>query len=414
MQMALSNLPRAHVPVACTPRRTSCFRSARAVAATAQEVAPAQQLSKPAPHGRLYNFAAGPAVLPVEVLEEAQQGLLNWKGSGTSVMEMSHRGKEFSSIIQQAEDDLRSLLSIPDNYQVLFLQGGASTAFANVPLNLTKAGDSVDHIVTGSWSKKGAQEAQKYCKVNVAAKGDNKHVPAQKDWKLQKQAKYVHYCDNETIQGVEFKSVPDVGETLLVADMSSNFCSKPVDVSKYGLIYAGAQKNIGPSGVTVYIIRNDLVGHAREETPATLDFKVMEGSMYNTPPCWAIYMCGLVFNHMLKNGGIEAMQKTNQAKAKVLYDAIDGSDGFYVNPIDKANRSNMNVPFTIPSSQELEAVFVKEAAAAGMVQLKGHRSVGGMRASIYNSMPVEGVQHLVDFMKEFQESHKQAHWTQPM
>ncbi|KAL0024667.1 hypothetical protein WJX77_007292 [Trebouxia sp. C0004] len=388
MHMSLGQLPRQHAHVTAIPSRSCCKLSVRAVAAT--------------------------ELLPVEVLEEAQEGLLNWKGSGTSVMEMSHRGKEFSSIIHQAEQDLRSLLNIPDNYQVLFLQGGASTAFANVPLNLTKAGDSVDQIVTGSWSKKAAEEAKKYCKVNVAAKGDNKHVPEQKGWKLQKQAKYVHYCDNETIQGVEFKSVPDVGETILVADMSSNFCSKPVDVSKYGLIYAGAQKNIGPSGVTVYIIREDLVGHAREETPATLDFKVMEGSMYNTPPCWAIYMCGLVFNHMLRNGGIEAMKKTNDAKAKILYDAIDNSDGFYVNPIAPANRSNMNVPFTIPMSQELEAVFVKEAAAAGMVQLKGHRSVGGMRASIYNSMPVEGVQQLVDFMKEFAETHQQAHWTQPM
>lgn len=413
MQMSLGHLPRQHAHVTAIPRRSCCKLSVRAVAATERELAP-QQVSKPAPHGRLYNFAAGPAVLPVEVLEEAQEGLLNWKGSGTSVMEMSHRGKEFSSIIHQAEQDLRSLLNIPDNYQVLFLQGGASTAFANVPLNLTKAGDSVDQIVTGSWSKKAAEEAKKYCKVNVAAKGDNKHIPEQKSWKLQKQAKYVHYCDNETIQGVEFKSVPDVGETLLIADMSSNFCSKPVNVSKYGLIYAGAQKNIGPSGVTVYIIRDDLVGHAREETPATLDFKVMEGSMYNTPPCWAIYMCGLVFNHMLRNGGIEAMKKTNDAKAKILYDAIDNSDGFYVNPIAPANRSNMNVPFTIPMSQELEAVFVKEAAAAGMVQLKGHRSVGGMRASIYNSMPVEGVQQLVDFMKKFAETHQQAHWTQPM
>lgn len=347
------------------------------------------------------------------VLEQAQADMLNWQGSGLSVMEMSHRGKEFSSIITKAEHDLRMLLGIPDDYQVLFLQGGASQAFSSVPLNLAAEGDTVDHIITGSWSKKATEEARKYCNVNVAAKGDNKNVPARDGWKLSQGAKYLHYCDNETIQGVEFKGTPDV-DTLLVADMSSNFLSKKVDVAKYGLIYAGAQKNIGPAGVTIVIVRDNLVGHARPETPATLDYHVMEGSMYNTPPCWPIYICGLVFDHMVRAGGLQAMEQANQEKAQVVYGAIEDSQGFYQNPVDPAVRSLMNVPFTIPSSQDLEAVFIKEAAAQGLTQLKGHRSVGGMRASIYNSMPLEGVQRLASFMKEFADQHQQEHWKQPM
>lgn len=337
-------------------------------------------------------------------MEQAQADLLNWHGSGMSVMEMSHRGKEFQSIIDQAEADLRSLLNIPLNYKVLFLQGGASTQFSAIPLNLVPEGASTDYVVTGSWSKKAASEAKKYSTVNIAATGDNASIPAPSSWKLTPNAAYVHYCDNETIQGVEFKSAPDVGDALLIADMSSNFCSKPVDVSKYGLIYAGAQKNIGPAGVTIVIIRKDLLGKARPSTPVMLDFKTHadEGSLYNTPPCWSIYMCGLVFDKMKRDGGIDAVYAQNERKANVLYDTIAASNGFYVSPVDPAVRSLMNVPFTIPSSADLEKTFISEAAKRGMVQLKGHRSVGGMRASIYNSMPEEGIAKLAAFMKEFQ------------
>lgn len=370
----------------------------RAVAAPAAAPAGTGQ-----PYGRVFNFSAGPACLPVEVLEEAQADLLNWRGSGMSVMEMSHRGKEFTSIIERAEADLRVLLGVPDSYKVLFLQGGASTQFSAIPLNLAPEGATVDHIVTGSWSKKAAAEAKKYAAVNVAATGDNKSVPPPEAWNLTPGATYVHYCDNETIQGVEFKAPPEVGGALLVADMSSNFLSKPVDVSKYGLIYAGAQKNIGPAGVTVVIVREDLLGKARPITPVMLDYAVAaaDGSMYNTPPCWAIYICGLVFAKMLRDGGLKAAQAFNEKKAGVVYDAIAGSGGFYQSPVDPAVRSLMNVPFTIPSNPDAEKAFIAEAAKQGLVQLKGHRSVGGMRASIYNSMPLEGVQHLAAFMKDF-------------
>jgi phosphoserine aminotransferase len=357
------------------------------------------------PYDRLFNFSAGPAVLPLTVLEQAQADLLNYQGSGSSVMEMSHRGKEFTNIINKAEADLRQLLSVPDNYEVLFMQGGASAQFAAVPLNLTRHGQEVDHIVTGSWSKKAAEEAGKYCVVNVAAKGDNKSVPARDTWKLSEEATYVHYCDNETIQGVEFKGVPDVGDKVLVADMSSNFCSKPVDVAKFGLIYAGAQKNIGPAGVTVVIVRKDLISNARQDTPAMLHYETLLGSLYNTPPCWSIYVCGLVFEHLLAQGGIEAVHENNKKKAATVYDAIAGSGGFYANPVAEDVRSLMNVPFTIPSNADLEKEFISAATAQGLVQLKGHRSVGGMRASIYNSMPQEGVQALADFMRDFQQKH---------
>ncbi|BDA43334.1 Phosphoserine aminotransferase [Coccomyxa sp. Obi] len=368
--------------------------------------APANGASKTQePYGRVYNFSAGPAVLPLPVLEEAQADLLSWKGSGMSVMEMSHRGPEFMRIIEEAESDLRALLSIPDNYKVLFLQGGATQQFAALPLNLSKPGDTVDYIVTGSWSKKAAEEAGKYANVNIVAKGDNKSVPARDTWKLTPGAAYVHYCDNETIQGVEFKGAPDVGDATLVADMSSNFCSKPVDVSKYGLIYAGAQKNIGPAGVVVVIVREDLVGNARPETPVTLNFKEMEGSMYNTPPCWSIYVCGLVFKHLLAAGGLPGVKANNDAKAKLVYDAIESSSGFYSSPVEPSVRSNMNIPFTIPSSPNLEKAFVSEASKQNMVQLKGHRSVGGMRASVYNSMPLEGAKALAAFMQDFASRH---------
>ncbi|KAI3438601.1 hypothetical protein D9Q98_001024 [Chlorella vulgaris] len=381
-------------------RRVGLSRQAVVVRAVTAEQAPSTTAQ---PYGRVFNFSAGPAVLPVEVLEQAQADLLNWQGSGMSVMEMSHRGKEFQSIIDGAEADLRALLAIPDNYQVLFMQGGASSQFSAIPLNLSAEGDTLDYIVTGSWSKKAAGEAKKYGKVNVVATGDNKSVPDPSSWKLSPDAKYVHYCDNETIQGVEFKAPPVVGDKVLVADMSSNFCSKPVDVSKYGLIYAGAQKNIGPAGVTIVIVRDDLIGNSRPSTPVMLDYKVQadDKSMYNTPPCWAIYMCGLVFAKMRRDGGLAAVQQANEKKAKVLYDAIAGSNGFYSSPVDAAARSMMNVPFTIPANADLEKEFVSQAAKHSMIQLKGHRSVGGMRASIYNSMPLDGVQQLANFMKEF-------------
>eukprot|EP00775_Hariotina_reticulata_P001494 gene1494-1833_t len=353
---------------------------------------------------RVYNFSAGPAILPLEVLEEAQRDTLNFNGSGMSVMEMSHRSKAFEGIIKQAEADLRTLLSIPDNYKVLFVQGGASTQFAAIPLNFTAQGDTVDYIVTGAWSKKAYEEAQKFgLTVNMAAKGDNKSVPARDSWKLSPGAKYVHYCDNETIGGVEFTGAPDVGDVTLIADMSSNFLSKPVDVSKYGMIYAGAQKNVGPSGVVIAIIREDLLGKARAECPTMLNYQIAaeNGSMYNTPPCWPIYICGLVFKHLIKLGGLEGARQRNVAKAGLLYDTIASSNGFYFSPVEESVRSKMNVPFTIPSKPELEKTFVAEATAAKLLELKGHRSVGGMRASIYNAMPLEGVQTLTEFMKEF-------------
>ncbi|KAJ9513787.1 hypothetical protein QJQ45_015514 [Haematococcus lacustris] len=389
--------------VACRASRRAAVR----VCATATLDKPAVGVPKPGSDGRIFNFSAGPAILPLEVLEECQRDLVNYKGTGMSVMEMSHRGKEYEAIIKKAEADLRQLLSIPDNYKVLFLQGGATLQFSMIPLNLTGEGDVTDYIVTGAWSKKALEEGKKYTQANLVAKGDNKSIPAPASWKLSEGSKYVHYCDNETIGGVEFKSVPEVGGRILVADMSSNFVSKPVDVSKYGIIYAGAQKNVGPSGVTIVIVREDLLGNARASTPVMLDYKIHaeNDSMYNTPACWAIYVCGLVFQHLLAKGGLSAVQQNNEAKAKLIYDAIEGSNGFYANPVDPACRSLMNVPFTIPAKPELEKVFIKEAEALGMTQLKGHRSVGGMRASIYNAMPMEGVQALASFMQQFAAKH---------
>jgi len=354
-------------------------------------------------HGRVYNFSAGPAILPLEVLEQSQRDCLNFNGSGMSVMEMSHRSKAFDGIIKAAEADLRQLLNIPDNYKVLFVQGGASTQFAAIPLNFTQEGDTVDYIVTGAWSKKAYEEAAKFgLNVNLVAKGDNKSVPARDSWKLSPDAKYVHYCDNETIGGVEFQSPPDV-DVPLIADMSSDFLSKPVDVSKYGMIYAGAQKNVGPSGVVIAIVREDLLGKARPSCPTMLNYTIAaeNGSMYNTPPCWPIYICGLVFKHLLKLGGLAAAQERNAVKAGLLYDTISSSNGFYFSPVEESVRSKMNVPFTIPSNPDLEKAFIAEATAAQLLELKGHRSVGGMRASIYNAMPLEGVQKLAAFMKEF-------------
>ncbi|KAH7280552.1 hypothetical protein KP509_36G002500 [Ceratopteris richardii] len=360
--------------------------------------------------GRVFNFAAGPATLPASVLKQAQEELYNWRGSGMSIMEMSHRGKEFTSIIQNAEASLRSLLKIPDDYAVLFLQGGATTQFASVPLNLCKPEDTADYIVSGSWSDKAFKEGQKYCTAKVVWSGkSNKYtdLPQPGELSLTPGARFLHICANETIHGVEFKDYPSPGgDTLLVADMSSNFCSKPVDVSKFALIYAGAQKNIGPSGVTIVIVRKDLLGNSQKITPVMLDYKIHadNNSLYNTPPCFGIYVCGLVFSDLLEKGGLRAAEQRNIEKAKLLYDAIDASNGFFKCPVKKEVRSLMNVPFTM-ETPDLEAAFLKEAAAGGMVQLKGHRSVGGIRASIYNAMPKAGVEKLVALMKSFQERH---------
>jgi phosphoserine aminotransferase len=358
----------------------------------------------------IYNFSAGPAVLPQAVLQQAQAELIDWHGSGMSVMEMSHRGKEYMSIHAQAEADLRELMAIPKNYKLLFLQGGAHLQFSMIPFNLLRDKLSADYVNTGEWSKKAIAEAKKFCNVNVVASNADKngtYVPAFDTWKLDKNAAYLHYCPNETIGGVEFNWIPNTGEVPLVADMSSNILSRPVDVWKYGLIYAGAQKNIGPAGLTLVIVREDLLGHADPRLPTMLDYKIhADGdSMYNTPPTFAIYMAGLVFQWLKKNGGIGAMERVNIAKANLLYAAIDASNGFYHCPVNKADRSRMNVPFTLkdaPSTGSgLDGEFLKQADARGLLQLKGHRSVGGMRASIYNAMPLAGVQALVDFMNEF-------------
>ncbi|HAF45455.1 MAG TPA: 3-phosphoserine/phosphohydroxythreonine transaminase [Gallionellaceae bacterium] len=353
----------------------------------------------------VFNFSAGPAVLPHEVLVQAREELLDWHGTGMSVMEMSHRGKEFMGIAAQAEADLRELLHIPKNYKVLFLQGGAHLQFSMIPLNLLRGKLSADYVNTGEWSKKAIAEAKKFCHVNEAASSADRnftYAPELKTWKLDKDAAYVHYTPNETIGGVEFNWVPDTGKVPLVADMSSNILSRTCDVAKFGLIYAGAQKNIGPAGLTLVIVREDLVGHADPRLPTMLDYKIHadNDSMYNTPPTYGMYMAGLVFQWLKKNGGVAAMERTNIAKARLLYDAIDASSGFYACPVAKADRSRMNVPFKTRDAA-LDAEFLKQAEARGMLQLKGHKLAGGMRASIYNAMPLAGVQALADFMNEF-------------
>ncbi|SEO69861.1 3-phosphoserine/phosphohydroxythreonine transaminase [Aquisalimonas asiatica] len=353
---------------------------------------------------RVYNFSAGPAVLPEAVLERAASEMLDWQGSGMGVMEMSHRGKEFVSIAAEAEKDLRDLLSIPDNYKVLFLQGGATGQFAAIPMNLLRGGDRADYINTGSWSEKAIKEAKKYCQVNVAWGADEKtpmHIGAQSEWQLDPKASYVHFTPNETISGVEFHWVPDTGDVPLVADMSSTILSRPVDVSKYGLIYAGAQKNIGPAGLTIVIVREDLIGDVLPETPSVWDYKVQADadSMSNTPPTYGWYLAGLVFKWLKEQGGLEAMATVNKRKADKLYAEIDNNP-FYSNPVDPACRSWMNVPFVL-ADDSLNDAFLKEAAAAGLSTLKGHRSVGGMRASIYNAMPEAGVDRLIEFMQDF-------------
>jgi phosphoserine aminotransferase len=355
---------------------------------------------------RVYNFSAGPAVLPVEVLEQARDEMLDWRGTGMSVMEMSHRGKAFVSIAEQAEADLRELLRVPNNYKVLFMQGGATAQFAAVPMNLAGPDDVIDFVNTGSWSKKAIGEAKRFAKVHVAADAGEPYtsIPPVETWQLSPNAAYLHYTPNETIGGVEFHFVPDVKATL-VADMSSTFLSRPIDVSKFGVIYAGAQKNLGPSGLTVVIVREDLLGKARPGTPTVLDYAAVakDGSMLNTPPTYAWYIAGLVLQWIKRKGGLEAMAKLNQAKAEKLYAAIDSSS-FYRNPVAKEARSWMNVPFTL-AKPELDKTFIEEAKKAGLVTLEGHRSVGGMRASIYNAMPMEGVDALVSFMKEFERKH---------
>ncbi len=352
---------------------------------------------------RVFNFSAGPAVLPEEVLEQAREEMLDWHGSGMSVMEMSHRGKEFVSIAAEAEQDLRDLLEIPENYKVLFLQGGATGQFAAIPMNLLRGKGSADYVNTGSWSKKAISEAKKYCKVNVVASGEASNfmsIPPQSEWQLSDDAAYVHYTPNETISGVEFHWVPEV-EAPLVADMSSTILSRPIDVSKFGLIYAGAQKNIGPAGLTLVIVREDLIGDALPQTPAVWDYKVQADadSMSNTPPTFGWYLAGLVFKWLKKRGGLQAMAELNKRKADKLYAAIDGSD-FYSNPVDPAARSWMNIPFLLADSS-LEKAFLEEAKEYGLMTLAGHRSVGGMRASIYNAMPEEGVDRLIEFMQDF-------------
>ena len=354
---------------------------------------------------RIYNFSAGPAVLPEAVLEQAAAEMLDWHGSGMSVMEMSHRGKQFIQIAAEAEQDLRELMQVPAHYKVLFLQGGATGQFAAVPMNLLRGKGAADYVVTGSWSKKAVGEAKKYCQANIAASGESRNdmgIPPQSEWKLSKDAAYVHYTPNETISGVEFHWVPDTGDVPLVADMSSTILSRPVDVSKFGLIYAGAQKNIGPSGITVVIVREDLLGQVLPQTPMVWDYaqQAENDSMLNTPPCYAWYICGLVFKQLKANGGLQAMAETNQRKAGKLYGYIDGSGGFYRNPVEKDARSWMNIPFVLPD-EKLNEAFLKESKQAGLEQLKGHRSVGGMRASIYNAMPEAGVDALISFMQDF-------------
>ena len=354
---------------------------------------------------RVWNFSAGPAALPEEVLRQAQAELLDWHGAGCSVMEMSHRGKEFTGIIEQAEADLRELMGIPAGYKVLFLQGGATQQFAQIPLNLL-AGRSADYIVTGSWSKKALKEAQRFGNVRCAATTESSaftRLPTAEEIKLDPFAAYLHVCTNETIHGVEISAerIADTGVPL-VADMSSHILSRPVLVEKFGLIYAGAQKNIGPSGLTLVIVRQELLGMAPLTIPSVMDYAVMaeHGSMLNTPPTYGIYIAGLVFQWLKRQGGLQGIAAVNAEKARILYECIDNVGGFYANPVDPDCRSRMNVPFTL-SNPALDAAFLTESKAAGLVSLKGHKSVGGMRASIYNAVSLEGVQVLVDFMNDF-------------
>ena len=357
---------------------------------------------------RVFNFSAGPAALPESVLRQAADEMLDWHGSGMSVMEMSHRGKEFISIHAEAEALLRELMGVPANYKVLFMQGGAMAENAIVPMNMLRGKPGADYINTGEWSKKSIKEAKKYAKVNVAASSEASNftsIPKRDSWQLDPNAAYVHICSNETIGGVEYHFTPDVGDVPLVADMSSSIMSRPVDVSKYGLIYAGAQKNIGPAGLTLVIVRDDLIGQALPITPSAFDYKQQadNDSMLNTPPTYGVYIAGLVFKWIKAQGGLPGMEVHNRAKAALLYDYLDSS-AFFSSPVARGDRSLMNVPFKL-RDEALDEAFLEGAQARSMLQLKGHRSVGGMRASIYNAMPVEGVKALVAYMKEFEASH---------
>jgi phosphoserine aminotransferase len=357
---------------------------------------------------RVFNFSAGPAALPESVLRQAADEMLDWHGSGMSVMEMSHRGKEFISIHAECEALLRELLSIPANYKVLFMQGGAIGENAIVPMNMLRGRTSADYVNTGEWSKKSMKEASKYAKINVVASSEDTkfdRVPKRETWKLDPNAAYVHICANETIGGIEYHFTPDVGDVPLIADVSSNIMSRPMDVSKFGLLYGGAQKNIGPAGLTIVIVRDDLLGGALPITPSAFNSaeQAANDSMLNTPPTYAIYIAGLVFNWIKQRGGLVAMEAHNRKKAAVLYDFLDATS-FYSSPIQREDRSLMNVPFKL-KDEALDAAFLKGAEARNMLQLKGHRAVGGMRASIYNAMPIEGVQALVAYMKEFESSH---------
>lgn len=354
---------------------------------------------------RPYNFSAGPAMLPTAVIERAQAEMLDWHGSGMSVMEMSHRGKEYMSIAEHAEATLREIMGIPSNYKVLFLQGGASSQFAAIPMNLLRGKTKADYLLTGMWGKKAVAEAKRYCDVNLACDSSAQNfmeIPAPDSWNLDADAAYVHYTPNETIGGVEFHWVPDVGDVPLVADMSSTILSRPLAVERYGMIYAGAQKNIGPAGLAIAIIREDLIGEVIDGTPTMFNYQTMadNDSMYNTPPTYAWYLSGLVFDWVKEQGGVQAMGEVNERKASKLYDAIDSSD-FYSNPVRKDCRSWMNVPFIVGDGSQ-DAEFLAGAKEAGLVTLKGHRSVGGMRASIYNAMPEAGVDALVDYMQAFE------------
>lgn len=357
---------------------------------------------------RAHNFCAGPAALPEAVLHKAQAELLDWHGKGLSIMEMSHRSDDYVAVAEKAEQDLRDLLAIPSNYKVLFLQGGASQQFAQIPLNLLPEDGIADYVDTGIWSKKALEEARRFGNVNVAASAkayDYFAIPGQNDWQLSKNAAYLHYASNETIGGLQFDWVPDLGDVPLVVDMSSDILSRPIDVSQFGMIYAGAQKNIGPSGLVVAIIREDLLGKARSICPTMLDYKVAadNGSMYNTPATFSWYLSGLVFEWLKEQGGVEEMERRNRIKQELLYGAIDASE-FYTNPIAKNARSWMNVPFRL-ADEKLDKAFLAGAEARGLLNLKGHRSVGGMRASIYNAVGLDAVQALVGYMAEFEKEH---------
>ncbi|MDO4682282.1 MAG: 3-phosphoserine/phosphohydroxythreonine transaminase [Lautropia sp.] len=356
---------------------------------------------------KLFNFSAGPAMLPEAVLQQAGQELLDWHGTGMSVMEMSHRAKDYMGIHAQAQADLRELLGIPEHYKVLFLGGGASLQFAALPLNLLPESGSADYIDTGIWAGKAIQEARRYGNIRIAATGKASRytaLPARDTWALDPSAAYVHLCTNETIGGVEFQETPDVGDVPLVADMSSHILSRPIDVSRYGMIYAGAQKNIGPAGLTLVIIREDLLGRARAATPSILDYQVQadNDSMPNTPPTYSIYLAGLVFQWLKAQGGLGAIEQQNREKARLLYDAIDASD-FYHSPVVPSDRSRMNVPFTL-ADEALNEAFLSGATERGLANLQGHRSVGGMRASIYNAMPRAGVEALIDYLHDFEKT----------